>query len=388
MTNLIEGDADTAFAPCLEAFRSNFTEDGELGAACAIYRNGEPVMDAWGGTAVAASGEPWLRDTVVPFFSVTKGIAALCVLTQVAQGLLELDRPVSCYWPEFGAHGKDGVTIRQALAHRAGVPALGGAITPEHLAHPAEMATRLAAEPPLFEPNSAHMYHALTIGWITGELVRRVTGQPLGAWFREHLAAPLALNLQIGRVPSDGSPIAHFEVPAERDTPPLDPSSFPGTVLSLNGLISPRMSGLAAAMNDPVLQRVELAGANGLGDARSLAKLYSSALSGASGPLALSAELIRDACEPVSEGQQWQFGQPGPTWGAGLMLPWRVQPMLGPGSFGHDGAGGALAFAHAPSGVSFAYVRNRAGQPDSVDPLVYRVVDALAGCLGFSIPRS
>jgi hypothetical protein len=178
-----------------------------------------------------------------------------------------------------------------------------------------------------------------------------------------------------------------MEVPPAHDTPPIDPHIFPGNAISLNGLIVPSMSGLAAAMNDPAIQRVELAGANGLADARSLAMLYSRVLVGTDGGPLVSEACLSDACAVVSEGSQWQqVDVAGPTWGAGLMLPWSVQPMLGPGSFGHDGAGGSLAFAHAPSGVSFAYVRNRAGPPGIVDPLVYRVVEALAGCLSISTP--
>lgn len=385
--DLVEGWCDPAFAPCLDAFRENVANGGELGAACAIYQHGRPVMDAWGGIAQSEGSTKWVRDTVVPFFSVTKGVAALCVLAQVSNGALALDAPVASYWPEFGVHGKDKVTIRDALAHRAGVPALEGACGLDELADTAAMAARLGAQAPLFEPGSAHLYHALTIGWITTELVRRATGLQLGRWLREQLCEPLDLNLQIGRIPADRTPIARVEVPPERDTPALDRHAFPGTVLSLGGLIDPCMSGLAAAMNNPAFQQVKLAGGNGMGDARSLARLYAAALPGAQTAPLIRADVMQEACITVSQGKQWGVGLPGPTWGAGLMLPWRVQPMLGAGSFGHDGAGGSLAFAHAPSGIAFAYVRNRAGVPDVVDPLVYRVVNVLADLLQITVPE-
>jgi len=383
----VDGWVDPAFSSCLEAFRENFAADGELGAACAIYLHGEPVLDAWGGIAVARRNTPWTEDTVAPVFSVTKGIAALCVLSLASNDRFGLQQPVAQHWPAFGAHGKSNVSIAEALGHRAGVPAITRPITLEDLANPQEMSSRIAAEKPLFEPGTAHFYHALTIGWITTELVRRATGQQVGEWFREHLAEPLGLSIQIGRNAIDETPIAEVEVPPEHDSTALDPFSFPGTVLSLNGLFIPSMSGLAAAMNDPAVQRLELAGANAMADARSLAKLYSEALTGTCGKPLLSPACIEEATTIVSEGPQWGMELPGPTWGAGLMLPWHVQPMLGPGSFGHDGAGGSLAFAHAPSGVSFAYVRNRAGPPNVADPLVYRVVEALADCLNLRVPK-
>jgi len=380
----IQGSCDPRFSQCAEAFRANFGDDGELGAACAIYFEGQPVVDLWGGRA-ATDGAAWQQDTAAPVFSVTKGIATLCILSEVSRGAIELDRPVAHYWPEFGAHGKGSVTVREALAHRAGVPLLTGEVTIEDLSNPEVMAARLASEAPLFEPGSGHAYHALTIGWITSELMRRVTGQNLGAWFHDHLALPLNLNIRIGDTDM-GTPVATIEVPAAYDTPEIDPASIPARIIGLNGLFPARMSGLAAAMNDPAIQRVELAGANAIADARSLACLYSDVIGVGSISCIDNATLI-DACHTMSSGIPLGQDFLGPTWGAGLMLPWPVQPMLGQGSFGHDGAGGALAFAHAPSGVSFAYVRNRVGQPGVCDPMVYRVVDALAQSLGISVPE-
>lgn len=382
----IQGTSDPEFAACRDAFEANFREGGERGAACTIYRDGKPVLDLWGGSADATDQTPWYRNTAVPVFSVTKGISALCILSQVSNGKIDLDLPLAHYWPEFAAHGKGDISVRKALAHQAGVPLISGPVAIENLTDTAAMAARLAAETPLFEPGTAHAYHAITVGWITSELMRRVTGQTVGEWFRTNVAGPLDLNIEIGRSDDAQSPIAAVEVPAEYDTPEIDPSSIAARAISLNGLYPPRLSGLAAAMNDPAVQQIELAGANGVADARSLARLYSKAIGGGGETQLISEECLRDACRTVSSGTP--FGQefPGPTWGAGIMLPWAIQPMLGEGSFGHDGAGGSLAFAHAPSGVSFAYVRNRTGQPGVKDPQVYGVVDALARILGLSIP--
>lgn len=382
----VEGWVDPDFRACFDAFRSNFGDGGELGAACSIYRNGKPVLDVWGGTAVPATAQPWQRGTAVPVFSVTKGVAVLCVLAQVDAGKIDLDAPLSRYWPEFGQNGKDQVTVRQALGHRAGVPVISGPVTIADLADPAAMSARLASEEPVFEPNSDHIYHAITIGWITTELLRRTTGQQVGAWLRDHVADPLELNIRIGRRPTNISPVASFVVPPEYDTPVIDADSVPARAISLNSLVVPRISGLASMMNDPRFQAVEMAGANGVADARSLARLYSAVLTGSAGVPMPSLSCVMDACKLVSEGPQWRSDMPSPSWGAGLMLPWSVQPMLGEGSFGHDGMGGSITFAHAPSGVSFAYVRNSAGQPGVTDPLVYHVIQTLADTLGVTIP--
>ncbi len=382
----VHGWADPAFSACLDAFTDNVGRGDELGAACAIYRHGKPVLDAWGGIADRRTGTPWTCDTAVPVFSVTKGIAALCVLVLVDRGLIDLDRPVADYWPEFGCEGKDRVTVREALAHRAGVPVIEGTVDRAQLVDPIGMAARLAAETPLFAPGSAHAYHAITIGWITSELTRRVTGQSIGPWLRQHITGPRSLNIAIGRTDADTSPVATVDVPPAHDTPDIDPNDMMARPISLNGLIVPRVSGLAALVNDPEIQRAELAGANAIVDANSLARLYAATLASVDGARLLSAATIHDACTIMSTGDQWG-GMPGPTWGAGLMLPGGVQPMLGDGSYGHDGMGGSLAFAHAPSGISFAYIRNRTGQPGVVDPMVYRVVNRLAEALGLQRPQ-
>jgi CubicO group peptidase (beta-lactamase class C family) len=380
-----EGNAHPIFRRCLEAFSQNLVE-GEAGAACAIYHDGELVLDAWGGVADVRDGRPWSRDTAVPVFSVTKGVAALVLLQLADRGLIGLDQPVARYWPEFGVHGKERVTVREALAHRAGVPAISGEITVEDLQDSATMATRVAAETPVHEPGQAHIYHALTIGWITSELVQRATGKRLGAWLKDELCVPYHLNLGIGRRSHDQD-VAYLETPPEHDTPDVPADLLAARAISLNGLIPPRVSGVAAALNQIEFQRCELAGANCIADARSLAKLYAGALGSIAGMEGLPSSRVDDALRVVSEGVQFSTAFPGPRWGTGVMLPFAVQPMLGAGSFGHDGMGGSLAFAHAPSRTSFAYVRNRMAAPNVVDPLVYRVVNTLAECLGLDFVK-
>lgn len=382
MNTQLAGRAKPGFEPCLEAFFANFEGEGaERGGACAIYHEGDLVLDAWGGVADAETGRLWRRETAAPVFSVTKGVAALVVLMLTDRGLLDLDHPVARYWPEFAAHGKDAVTIREALGHRAGVPAIAGAISIDDLHDGAAMAARLAAEPPIHEPGGAHLYHALTVGWITSELVRRVTGRTLGRWLDQELCEPLGLNLCIGNAAARIRDIAVLETPPQNDSPPIDPDSIPARAITFNGLYEPRVSAVAAALSRADFQDVELAGANCVSDARSLAKLYAAATGVIEGVRPLSRAALKDALTLVSQGPQFGQDFPGPSWGPGVMLPFAMQPMLGEGSFGHDGMGGALAFAHLPTRTTFAYVRNRMGVPGVLDTQVYRVVDALNQCM-------
>ncbi|WP_440964003.1 serine hydrolase domain-containing protein [Massilia sp. GER05] len=377
----VQGRYREGFEEVVTAFSSNLAAGEEFGAACAVYVRGELVVDIWGGVSEPTSAQPWRSDTMVVIHSVTKGVAAVCVLHLVDQGLLRLDEPVSTYWPEFAAHGKEAVTVRNLLAHRAGVPYVEGEVTLADLRDPKAMAGRLAAQRPVFEPGSTHAYHALTIGWLTSELVRRVTGESIGVWFARHLAAPLGLDMYIGLPQAERHRVARLGVatPEQLTSWPkiVPPDSLAWKVVTLNGLLHlvPGFGGLD--FNDFRLQSTELAGAGMIADARSLAKFYAACIGDMGMPRLLSAATIADASKPVSTGIPFDTEFPGASWGAGVMIPWSIQPMLGPASFGHDGYGGSLAFADPESEVAFAYVRNRIAVGGVKDPAVYKVVDAV-----------
>ncbi len=205
------------FEMVAEAFERNL-QTGELGAACSIRVQGEVVIDLWGGRMRADAPDLWERDTMVTVFSVTKGVCACIVLHMVDQGLISLDTPVAHYWPEFAAAGKDQLTVRQALGHRAGVPFISGDITLDDLRSPERMAARLAAESPIFAPNSAHLYHPLTIGWITSELIRRVTGLTISQWLAQNIAEPRDLSLYIGLPEEKLSNVARVQLRDQKGT--------------------------------------------------------------------------------------------------------------------------------------------------------------------------
>lgn len=382
----IEGTVAPGFERCRDAFASGFNSGGEIGAACSIFVNGVAVVDLWGGVADRQTGRAWRRDTLVPVFSVSKGVAAVCVLHLVTQGLIELDAPVACYWPEFAQADKGEVTVRQVLAHRAGVPYLEGNVSMEQLSSPQGMAARLAAQTPLFVPGSAHLYHPVTIGWFTSELVRRITGMTVGAFLASKIAQPLDLSLFFGVPESERENVARLahrdpEQAAVTVKTTMPPGSLPWMALTLNGLLSFAPGFGDGSLDDPRVQSVELAGAGLVANARSLAKFYAACIAPVEGVRLLSDDVIAEAIKPVSTGKQFGMSEDGPAWGAGVMIPWSVQPMLGGSSFGHDGMGGSLAFASPDRNVGFGYVRNGMAAGGFEDPEVYAVVKALADVL-------
>ena len=376
------GTTAHGFERCRDAFAANFRNGEEIGAACSIRVDGVTVVDLWGGTADPDTNAAWQRDTIVPVFSVSKGVAAVCLLHLVAQGRLNLDAPMTRYWPEFAQGGKGEISVRDTLAHRAGVPFLDGAVDFPELGDVRHMAARVAAQMPVFEPGSAHLYHPVTIGWIVSELVRQITGSTLSEWAQENVGSRLGIALFFGLPEAERCRVARL---VHRDPGQVDvalattmpPGSLAWKALTLNGLLSfgPHLG--EGSLNDARLQAAELAGAALVTNARSLATFYAACLAPVDGVRLLSDDVIADAILPVSNGRQFGLDDDGPAWGAGVMTPWSVQPMLGGSSFGHDGMGGSLAFASPEHNVAFAYVRNGLAPGGVEDPEVYGVVKAL-----------
>ncbi|MGW5803935.1 serine hydrolase domain-containing protein, partial [Streptomyces bacillaris] len=194
----VRGTVAPGFEPVAEAFVRNFEERGERGAAVAVYRDGRKVVDLWAGTRDVDGTEPWAVDTVQIVRSAGKGIAAAVPLLLHQRGQVDLDAPVSTYWPEFKANGKERVLVRDLLAHRAGVPALDRPLTPAEAADGTSGPAAVAAQRPQWEPGTDHGYHAQTYSWLIGELVRRATGRTIGRWIAEEIARPLGLDFWFG----------------------------------------------------------------------------------------------------------------------------------------------------------------------------------------------
>ena len=350
----ILGHCDERFAGVRAALEGNFRDHGELGAAVAVTIGGEPVVDVWAGWADEARTRPWERDTLVAVFSVGKAMAALAVLLLAERGELDLDAPVAAYWPEFAARGKDRVTVRMLLSHRAGIPAIRRRLTDDVAYDWDQMASLLAAEEPWWPPGSAHGYHVNTFGFLAGELVRRLSGRSVGAFFRDEVARPLDADFHFGFGPEHDHRVAEYTFAGEAERRNL--------LIGHAYLNPPGLAGIGT-VNTRAWRAAEIPSANGHATAPAVARIYSALACGGAvdGVRVLRTETIDEAVVEASSGPDLVLGRPS-RFGLGFQLTQPERP-LGPNprSFGHFGAGGSLGFADPDEELAFAYVLNRSG---------------------------
>jgi CubicO group peptidase (beta-lactamase class C family) len=376
----IHGNVSQGFEPVREAFAANFEAQGEVGAACCVYRGGRVVADLWGGLADATRGRAWREDTLQLVFSATKGVTAICVHRLVERGLLDLDAPVARYWPEFAAAGKGRITLRQVLCHQAGLAVVEGDLSLEQVLAWDPVVEAIAAQKTNWEPGTGHGYHVRSFGWILGELVRRVTDRSLGRFFAEELAAPLGLDFWIGLPPAQIARCART-IPPDQDAVSL------AELLGADSLTVRAMSGPSnlfaydETWNRPEVLAAEMPSSNGVGEARALARLYASTLGPVDGLRALAPETVARACEIHSDGPDKVIVRP-MRYGLGFILPPSLAPGCGEASYGHPGAGGSLAFADPEADLAFGYAMNRMQFDVRGDARTQGLVTALYGCLG------
>jgi CubicO group peptidase (beta-lactamase class C family) len=378
---MADGFCAQGFEPVREAFEANFTDPGEIGAAVAVVVDGRPVVDLWGGLADAHTERPWSEGTPVVVYSATKGPTASCALLLWERGLLDLDAPVAEVWPEFAAGGKAAVTTRHLLTHQAGLPVFDQPITFTDCHDHDLVAGRLAAQVPHWEPGTAHGYHPLTWGWLVGEVVRRVAGRSVGAMVAEELAGPLGLDLWVGLPPEREAGVARlaaggFDLAGMQ---PDDPGLvFAAAIMDIDSLTFKAFSNPPGQLdvesfNAPELHQAEWPAANGIGTARALATLY--------GELArdrvLAPATIDAATRPQVSGPDRVLAID-TTFGLGYSLH-SVTGHAG-GTFGHEGAGGSVAFADRGRGLGFAYVMNRLTASVGADRRSRRLVEAVYSC--------
>jgi CubicO group peptidase (beta-lactamase class C family) len=360
----VSGYCAPAFAAVREAFTANFAERGELGAGVCVVVRGEPVVDLVGGWADAARTRPWQPDTLVDVYSVGKAVVALLALRQVDAGAVDLDQPVAAVWPEFAAAGKGSATVRQALCHRAGVPAIREPLTDDDLPDWSRMTAALAATEPWWPPGTRHAYHTYTYGHLVGEIVRRVSGELPGTVLRS-LAEPLGADLWCGVPPAEQDRCAEVVwAPRPGSQPGLD--GVPDAATLAGVLTGDRLMNVLAHFNPPGYSSVGLANTpawraaqvpstNGHGTAAGVARLYAALLE--PGRL-LSPDLLAEATRVQSAG-------PCPILGEDVAFGLGFQPTtprrpFGPnaGSYGHFGTGGSVGFADPGAGVAVGYVMN------------------------------
>lgn len=381
----VQGFAAPGFEGVREAFEAA-VESAPTGAALAIRHEGQPVVDLWAGVADTRDGAPWLEETPAVIFSCTKGLSSFMVAMLVDEGLVDYDQPVASVWPEFAANGKDRVTIGDALAHRAGLPAPEVPLTTDEILDFELVASRLAAQAPLWEPGSAYLYHTITHGWIAGEIIRRVSGMMPGRFFAERVVSRLGVDAWIGLPEGFDRTVAYAwsAIPVEEMAPPMadaDEMALLERSMTLGGALPVGLVGDGTGFNDPRVLAAEVPGAGGVATARALATIWSSAVVETDGVRLLSDAVAERGAAQRSFGEPF-VAMPAPwaRWGAGFQLDSDARRYLSDASFGHDGAGGQVTFADTDAKVGFAFLTSRMERGD-LDSRATGIVDALRTAL-------
>ncbi|APE19981.1 MULTISPECIES: EstA family serine hydrolase [Streptomyces] len=384
-TTAVHGTCAPRFTAVREAFEANFRGRDELGAAVSVQVHGETVVDLWGGWADAARTRPWERDTVVNVWSTTKGVTALCAHLLADRGLLDLDAPVAAYWPEFAAAGKEALPVRHLLSHRAGLCGLREPLSLAEFYDWEVTSARLAATEPWWEPGTRSGYHALTYGFLVGEVVRRVAGRLPGAFLREEITGPLGIDFSIGLPEKEAGRAAELVHP-RTSAPGERAAVFAQLEPAAQAALANPLVGVAEA-NSPEWRAAELPAANGHGTARAVAQLYGiyagRGLSG--GRRILSEAAVERAREGQGAGRDLVLGAGfahDTECGLGLWLS-GPNASYGPNprAFGHDGFGGSCGLADPEAGVSLGYVMNRMGPRIADDPRKTALVEAVYASL-------
>jgi CubicO group peptidase (beta-lactamase class C family) len=379
-----EGNCDAGFERVREAFAENFEKRGDVGAAVSVTIDGKPVIDLWGGYADKARTRPWARDTIVNVYSATKGVVATCLNRLAEQGRVDLDAPVARYWPEFAQAGKDKLPVRWCLSHRAGLPAIRQPLAPDALLKWDVMTAALAAQEPWWEPGTKHGYHALTFGYLVGEIVRRVTSKTVSVYCRDEIARPLGIDFHIGLDQRDDPRCAEVVAAPPGQPNPLAQAGSDPESITAKAVNNPPGALKMSMINSRAWRGAEVPAANGHTNARALARFYGALARGGEldsvrvlGP----AQIDRCSREESNGPDAVMFGLPS-RFGLGFRL---TQPAAryGPNArtFGHTGAGGSLGFADPDAKIGFAYTMNQMGAHPLIDPRVVALLDALYASL-------
>lgn len=388
----VQGSVSHGFEAVRDAFVENFASRRELGGACCAYCHGERVVDLWGGVRNEQTGEPWEWDTMIIVYSATKGLAAMTLALAHSRGWIDYEERVCTYWPEFAQNGKKRITVRQLLAHQAGLFALDEPLTRELVANQGALAIVLARQRPVWEPGTRQAYHAITLGFYEGELLRRVDPRhrTLGQFFQDEIATPLGLDVYI-RLPE--------AIPNSR----LATISRPSMLEMLRGFglrfmleaMNPRSRICRALVGSDFphderriyARNLEVPSGGAVGTARAIAHAYGVFATGGR-ELGLSPrilELLEAPAVPPTRGFYDEcMKADGIQFSLGFMKPSRLWPFGSASAFGSPGAGGSLGFADPESGVGYAYVTSRMGTHLTGDPREVALRNALASAIAIA----
>lgn len=399
MATTIAGSCEPRFQAVRTEFERNFAERGEVGASVCVILDGATVVDLWGGHVDRHANQPWQRDTITLIWSSTKGAVALCAHVLVSRGLLDLDVPVSRYWPEFAQAGKENIPVRWLLNHQAGLPVLRSPLRSGGLYDWDYMIEQLATEPPFWPPGTRQGYAAVTFGHLVGELIRRRTGKGVGTFFRDEIAGPLGLDFHLGLRPEDEGRVA----PTIRaDPPPVGEGPAPfvkqayGDPHSIQALIA-NNTGRRAGLRDhdsPEAHQAVLPSQGGITNARGLAGMYKPLALGGSlpgtrlvdeetvaGMSAVSSASALDAT--LLAGLRFSLGFMKSSDNRRSPTGTRASLLLSESAFGHAGMGGSLGFADPAARLAFGYTMNKQGRGILLNERGQSLVDAVYRALGY-----
>ena len=349
----VYGTCDERFEQVRQAFEANFDQGLDVGASAAVFLDGEPVVDLWGGHLDAEKTMPWQEDTIINVWSTTKTMTELCALMLADRGEIDFHAPVAKYWPEFAAAGKEGVEVRHLMSHTAGLSGWEEPIELTDLYDWEKVTSLLAAQEPWWEPGSASGYHAVTQGYLVGEVIRRVSGRSVGRFFAEEVAGPLGADFFIGTPPEADSRVAPVIAPTEMPTvADMEPGS-----IALRTFLNPVLD--ATASWTVPWRRAEIPAAGGHGNARSVAAVHSVLACGgeARGVRLLSSAGCEAIFEEQSNGPDLVLGQP-IRFGMGFGLSGELMP-VGPHTCYWGGWGGSVIVIDLDARLSVSYVMNR-----------------------------
>lgn len=389
MSSTVQGHCDPAFAAVREVFEQHFADGRELGAAVAVYAGDRRVVDLWGGVADHRTGRAWAADTPCFGFSCTKAVTAAAALLLAERGAYDVDGPVTAWWPEFGAHGKDAATAAHLLSHQAGLPAFDRPVSAEEAADPKALADLLAAQAPEWAPGETHGYHALTYGWLAGEIVRRLTGTTVGAFVKQEFTGDLDMWIGApdevieraakmtarGRVSgaADGPKTAAGDVLKRIAAAYGDPQS------QMNRALNNPHPG-KGGYNNPVVLRAGWPSAGMLATAPAFAGFYRDLVAGR----IVRPDTLREALGRRVSGPDRTLIVES-SFGLGFMRPSQtffVPKAARETAFGHTGAGGSIGLGDPDAGLALAYLPNRMGEQVSGDLRAFRLTEAAYASLG------
>lgn len=375
----LTGTYDQAFSPVAEAFAENYAIEEEIGSAVTVYVDGRKVVDLWGGYQDEAHSKPWQENTIVCMMSVAKGIAGMTFNMLIDRGLVDPDRPVATYWPEFAQNGKEGVLVRHVLDHTAGLPVVLDPLWKGAIFDCDAIVGALEKQAPLWEPGTTAAYHIHTQGNLLGEIVRRVTGKRFRDFIQAEVMVPLGGDYRIGNVFEDDNLRCADLVPTIAGTLLEKKDSEPDSLLA-KGFLQHPDEPIGVTLNSPGWRQAEITSANGHGTARSVARVYAAISRGGSidGVNLMSASTIRDMLteqhNQVEKMQQRPYHQ-----GRGILLNTPVSVWMGPnaGAFGHHGFGGSIGLGDPDAKLGFSYCCNKMHARGDNGPRARRIIEAL-----------